>query len=160
MVIASKVQFSAIALLALSMGACSPGSNTLEFEDLDAQVDPRIAAAQSSIALAGVAVADEDPGDGLAELMIAADLIEGLSAVDEGFCDLGVEISQISEKMLERGAHAEARMGYAIAIHFAQSCETTLPESLRADALRLRQQDARAVHIWALASVDPETEPG
>jgi hypothetical protein len=149
MVITSKVPLSAVALLALSVVACAPDSDA---GPLTTNVDPRIAAAQSSLALASDAVDDEDPADSLAELLLAADLVDGLSPTDAGFCELGIQTSQIADEMLEQGAYSEARMGYAVAIHFAQGCEDALPEERRVDALRLRQRDARAVDQWALAS--------
>jgi hypothetical protein len=157
MVITSKAPLSAVALLALSVVACAPEGDAGDFTDqaqdtLTTSVDPRIAAAQSSLALASDALDDEDPADGLAELLIAADLVDELSPTDAGFCELGFQTSQIADEMLEQGAYSEARMGYAVAIHFAQGCESVLPEERRVDALRLRQHDARAVHQWALAS--------
>ena len=163
MVMTSKVQLSAVAMLALSAGACTPGDGVAEFErtaadnrsaQLTANVDPRISAAQSSLALASAALDNEDPDEAFAELLTAADIAGALSPADEGYCGLGIQASQIAYDMVEQGAYGEARMGYAIAIHFTQGCEATLPAELQGDSLRLRQHDARTIHEWALASAE------
>ena len=145
MVDASKLLVSGVGLMVLA--GCTP--HDLPHLEADDRVEDHGEAIDGLIASAVARVDEGEPREALHELMEAAELAAAINPRGDldgaARCDFASDSAEIAAELTDRGAYAESRMAYAVALNFADSCAAEVREDLRA-----RREDVRATQQWSL----------
>jgi serine/threonine protein kinase len=105
----------------------------LTIDEAHSSLDPRADAAMSILESARKRAADGDNRTALKDLMYAADLITVATSPGEAeYCSFGSSLPDVADQMAAQGGMSEARMAYAVAVHFSTACPSLSKEELLA----------------------------